>query len=64
MLQKFTHVVILHMLKIYLSKSKGKFKSGKSGNSQGIFAPDMGGNPVAVFSMKKDTHYEDYNHYF
>ena len=45
---KIHHVVILHMLKIYLSKSQGKFKfkSGKSGKSQGIFAPDMAGNPV------------------
>ena len=30
---KIQHVVILHMLKIYMSKS------------QGIFAPDMAGNP-------------------
>ena len=45
---KIHHVVILHMLKIYLSKSQGKFKfkSGKSGKSQVIFAPDMAGNPV------------------
>ena len=45
---KIHHVVILHMLKIYRSKTQGKFKfkSGKSGKSQGIFAPDMAGNPV------------------
>ena len=36
---KIHHVVILHMLKIYLSKSQGKFKfkPGKLGKSQGIF---------------------------
>ena len=45
---KIHHVVILHMLKMYLLKSQGKFKfkSGKSGKNQGIFAPDMAGNPV------------------
>ena len=45
---KIHHVVILHMLKIYHLKSQGKFKfkSGKSGKSQGIFAPDMAGNPA------------------
>ena len=44
---KVHHVVILRMLKIYLLKSQGnfEFKSGKSGKSQGIFAPDMAGNP-------------------
>ena len=44
---KIHHVVILHMLKIYLLKSQGKFKfkSGKSRKSQGIFAPDRAGNP-------------------
>ena len=44
---KIHHFVILHMLKIYLSKSQGKlkFKSGKLGVSQGIFGPDMSGNP-------------------
>ena len=45
---KIHNVVILHMIKIYLLKSqaKFKFKSGKLGKSQGIFAPDMAGNPV------------------
>ena len=40
------------MLKIYLSKRQGKFKfkSGKSGKSQGIFARDMAGNPVKLVS--------------
>ena len=49
---KIHHVVILHMLKIYRSKTQGKFKfkSGKSGKSQGIFAPDMAGNPVSRFA--------------
>ena len=49
---KIHHVVILHMLKIYRSKTQGKFKfkSGKSGKSQGIFAPDMAGNPVKLVS--------------
>ena len=44
---KIHHVVILHMHKIYLSKSQGKFrfKSGKSEKSQGIFAPHIAGNP-------------------
>ena len=44
---KIHYVVIRHMLKIYLLKSQGKFKfkSGKSGKSQGIFAPEMAGNP-------------------
>ena len=43
---KIHHVIILQMLKIYLSKSQGKFKfkSGKSGKSQEIFAPDIAGN--------------------
>ena len=40
---KIHHVIILQMLKIYLSKSQGKFKF-KSGKSQEIFAPDMAGN--------------------
>ena len=45
---KIHHVVILHMFKMYLLKSQGKFKfkSGKLGKSQGIFAPDMAGNPA------------------
>ena len=45
---KTLHVVILHMLKIYLLKSQGKFKfkSGKSGKGRGIFAADMAGNPA------------------
>ena len=43
---KIHRVIILQMLKIYLSKSQGKFKfkSGKSRKSQEIFAPDMAGN--------------------
>ena len=50
---KIHHVVILHMLKIYLPKSQGKFKfkSGKSGKSHGIFAPDMAGNPVCKYNQ-------------
>ena len=44
---KIHHVVILHMIKIYHLKSQGKFKfkSGESEKSQGIFGPDMAGNP-------------------
>ena len=46
-LTKIHYVVIFPMHKIYQSKSQGKFKfkSKKSGKSQGIFAPDMAGNP-------------------
>ena len=49
---KIRHVVILHMLKICLSKSQGKFKlkSGKSGKSQRSFAPDMAGNPEVFYT--------------
>ena len=49
---KIHHVVILHILKIYLSKNQGKFKfkSGKSGKSRGIFVADMAQNPACCGS--------------
>ena len=39
---KIYHVIILHMLKIYLSKSQVREIREKS--CQGILAPDMAGN--------------------
>ena len=58
---KIHHVIILHMLKNYLSKSQGKFKfkSEKSRKSQGIFGPDMAGNPDRdlAFAHSSHTHF-------
>ena len=50
-LQKFIMLSFFICLKFICRKvGKIKFKSGKSGKSQGIFAPDMAGNPVSRFA--------------